>query len=586
MWRRERVGYAVTAVVMPFAIAAWLVSARADLRAAEQEWRLRGEFVALAPGRPGVAIIKLADGTRLEVPVAAISEADRRRVQESAAKPAGSAEDASREKLDAGADGGLPAAVKEVEELAASCRTAQDAVHVYRLFVAGGGLSEDETSAARQRLKHWRGLAAEGRVRGGEKWLTPAEAGSAAAEAKGLIAQAAEVLRLGNGKLAIEELQKAMRVDPVSGRAAFLLGSLAADPDKAIEFYGEAVERDPANGFALNNLAVCELLTRKSALAATHFRQAARCVPDAQVIADNVGLVVANANKSPRWKMADKAAADFAALYRSLTQESGLKAVDSAVGGLQIFGSDGTPRSIADKPATPEELAAMLAAPGRSFGIDEDVLGVVIAPGRVLAPVKDGSATISVGAPGASTMIPAKDVQHLKGTGFAIITVENLARDPLTVSPGEPAIGSELLVGSGIAGTSLSVTLAPAAGKVVSNAVKGVAKDAFVYTIEGMPTRGGGAILDRSGGLVGIVLATPDAATSAWSQTPSRGLGVPVAALLPSLEQQGISPSPPGKSAGLPAAELENRLEAATVVVSTRPPTPPPPVAPPADGGS
>jgi Flp pilus assembly protein TadD len=93
------------------------------------------------------------------------------------------------------------------------------------------------------------------------------EARTAARDADKEVEHAIELMRLGNAELAEEALKKAGRVDPESGRAAFLIGLsyalLPRNAAKAYEHFADAARRDPADPAVLNNLAVTEILTRR-----------------------------------------------------------------------------------------------------------------------------------------------------------------------------------------------------------------------------------------------------------------------------------------------------------------------------------
>lgn len=546
-----------------------------------EEWRVQGEFLSLADGRPAVAILKLEDGTRLEVPIAALAEPDRQRIQRapgSAKPPAGrppvagsaakSVDAAGRAKVEAAPDT-LPAVLKDVEAAAASCRSAIEASRVYRLFMAGEELSGEERAVAEQRLAHWKALAAERRVRAGAGWITPDEARAAAGEAESLIVQAAEKLRLQNIKLAIDDLHKAVRVDVVSGRAAFFLGALSGDPAKAAEYYADAVRRDPADGYALNNLAVCEAVSRKAA-AVSHFRQAAGVVPEAQVVADNVGLIVANANKTPRWKMPDKVAAEYAALYQSLTGEGGLKPVDLGVESLKIFGPDGQPRALSDAAPTPQQIASAIADAVRARIVRPDVLGVVVSPKHVLAPVVEEGAACTLRVAGTAEPIPATVVTVLEGTGFGLLTADKLPVEPLLAGDAVPAAGGRIsfsTVGPGALATSSPLVVA-------GTVLPGASDDAFAFAAEAAGARGGGAIVDPAGRLVGLVMPTPLTTPAGWAEKFGRGLGLPVAAIRLALKEHGIQLEATESGSPTAADELRERLVKATVVVSMRPARP------------
>ncbi|MGB8854566.1 MAG: tetratricopeptide repeat protein [Pirellulales bacterium] len=52
-----------------------------------QQWDVAAKFVALKPGQPDVAIFELADASRVEVPLAALSDANRKTIAVSTARP-------------------------------------------------------------------------------------------------------------------------------------------------------------------------------------------------------------------------------------------------------------------------------------------------------------------------------------------------------------------------------------------------------------------------------------------------------------------------------------------------------------------
>lgn len=542
-------------IVAAGCVAAWLCAAWSVAQA--EEWRVRGEFFSLAVGKPGVAVLKLEDGSRLEVPITALAEPDRQRIQRAAA--------AARPPTGGGDAGELPAVLKDVEAVAASCRSAVEASRVYRLFMAGDEVSGDDRTAAARRLAHWASLAAERKVRAGSGWVTPDDAKAAAAEAESLVVQAAEKLRLQNIKLAIDDLQKAVRIDPISGRAAFFLGALSGDPAKAAEHYAEAVRRDPADGYALNNLAVCEAVSRKAA-AVTHFRQAAGAVPEAQVVADNVGLIVANANKNPRWKMPDKVAADYAALYQSLTGEGGLKPVDLTAKSLRVFGPDGQSRALVDAAPKPQEIATAIAAAIRAPAARPDVLGVVVSPKHVLAPVGEGVTACTLRVTGKAEPIPATVQAVLEGTGFSLLTADTTVAEPLAAGASMPAAGTRISFSTVSPRGPASLPPLVVAGTILP----GAGDDVFAFAAEAAGTRGGGAIVDASGNLVGLVVPAPLTTPAGWIDKFGRGLGLPAAVLRRALEQRGIPVAAEAAGARLSADDVRERLETSTVIVSTR----------------
>ncbi len=232
-------------------LVAWVSCLPLLAAAADRAWEFQGEFVSLKTGNAAVAVFQLPDNTRIEVPLAALSEDARaaiRAVVESRGTDGASDVVTARGPLGRSVTLAVPPVIKAVETDAIWCPAAADAVLVYELYLAGDTLSAAERSAATARLAEWKKLAGESRVRQGLEWVTPAQQAEARRKADDMLQHAVQLLKLGNNKLAEAELEKASRQSPEDGRAEFILGmafALSGGTPKAIEHFVDASRRDP-----------------------------------------------------------------------------------------------------------------------------------------------------------------------------------------------------------------------------------------------------------------------------------------------------------------------------------------------------
>jgi len=360
--------------------ASFLASARAV-----ETWDFRGAFVTLDSGETPSAIFQLPDGTSLKIPLAALGPASRREVKRlsDADKPGPDGSDGASRVSVRGSSGKpitlpVPAALKEVETKAFFGRTAKDAVAEYQKFVDRDDLPPATRQAAEERLTHWKSLANEGRVRVGDEWITEDEKRDRERKAADMVSHAVELLRLGNGSLAREELRNASRMNPESGKADFLAGLLyvlvARNDAKGVEHFEEVVRREPRNAYAMNNLAVCQVMSKQSNLALGHFRKALEIMPEAQAVADNLGSMIRVAGAG-RLRISAKVLGECNSLYRSAISEHGLQPLSGdRTDGFTLLGEDGTvwdrmTASTLIRPAGQDDGSGAPAASGEGTGI-------------------------------------------------------------------------------------------------------------------------------------------------------------------------------------------------------------------------
>ncbi|RLS79459.1 MAG: hypothetical protein DWI03_01890 [Planctomycetota bacterium] len=497
-------------------------------RGAEQTWEVRGEFAGLKPGSADVAIIRLPDGSRLEVPCAALSDASRAAIEKRAAaapKPAGGGA-VTKPGDDKAPKSALADALKDVEADAAACRTAADAVAVYRLYLAAADLPKEDRDAAQQRLDHYRSLAAAGKVRLGSAWVAREAADKASAEAESIMGNAFELIRLGNTKLAWEELQKAGRADPDSGRAAFVMGLFQAiggqDETKALDSFADAVRREPDNPAALNNLAVCEVRNRRQSAAVVHFRQALERMPDPQPVVDNVGFTIRSA-AALRPKMSDKILTEFNDLYKSFPREWKANPAPSLTYALLA------PRCrqfTAGLQATEIEDVATL-APG---------FGFAVAPGRFLVSAKlvAGAKEITVRDPANRlNMQPATVIASQESPALALLKCDAIQVTPLPVAKGMPDVDAAVTAVGQVVGAPLGLGPTAVRGTVHTGVEKDLDGGNVIVSTTLARGFGGGPVIDESGRVVGMVGATPRTEASGTTF----GVCIPIERIRPFLDK-------------------------------------------------
>jgi tetratricopeptide (TPR) repeat protein len=160
-------------------------------------------------------------------------------------------------------------------------------------------------------------------------------AAASAARASQRLEHAIELIRIGNGQLARQELKEASKLDGASGAADFVTGLVyvfaSRNFEKAADHFREASRREPKNARAVANLAVCEFHDKQYVAATAHFRTALELEPQDQAIVDNIGLVIQAAG-SDRVRLPAKVMSDLNDLYRESLTEGKLVPLAQASG--------------------------------------------------------------------------------------------------------------------------------------------------------------------------------------------------------------------------------------------------------------
>ena len=235
----------------------------------------------------------------------------------------------------AAAEGEAPLGpLEQLEADAQSCRTAAEAVQVYKIFLANPKVPADIRKAAEKKLAQWLVMEEEKQRRLGKKWVTEEEYESISKKADQMVRHSFQLFKLGNRDLAKKELISASRLNPESGRADFVMGfiySIVADNDlKAVAHFSEVVKREPNNAYAYNNLAVSEVFLKRYAAAAKHFRRALEIMPDLQPVADNIAVAIGMDGMVRQRQIPDDQADEFNELYRKALYELHLLPLDQS----------------------------------------------------------------------------------------------------------------------------------------------------------------------------------------------------------------------------------------------------------------
>lgn len=568
----------------PSVLFALVLGAASSASGAEPFWEVRGDFVTIKPGEPGVAVLRLSDGRTIEIPLESLSPASQAVARKQAShEPSTTGDDGDGEPVTVRGPFGrmvrvsVPESIKDVEADAIHCGSAAEAADVYRLFLAGDQLTAASRAAAQSRAREWAAMADEGRVRLGEQWVLPEKRRAAADEADKLVAHALELMRLGNGDLAEDELLKAVRINPESDRASFIMGLsyalIARNSVKAVEYLSDTVARDPHNAAALNDLAVLEVLMRRPVNVVEHFRRALENAANPVPIAENVAWAVkvtgaAKGNPAlAKLRMPEKTIDELSDVLRLVTQDLKLRLPD-AVAAPQYLGPGGVPFTASNL----ADVAKLFAPEAPRSGAFRRSLGFVVAPGHVVCPRRmlvapDGSMCddVAIEVPTTRGVRMTAVVVAAPETGeVALLRCDDLALEAIplaSVMPPQPGIGAVGRTG----GSWLDAHPTVVRGTVMTPALEVQARGRFVHTAVMPRGLGGGPIVDAAGRVVGMVAPTPRTDLSG----NVAGFGVPVERIWPLLRDH----VPDVEAAGTAAADsdatgAESRAVAATVIVS------------------
>lgn len=488
--------------------------------------------------------------------------------------------------------------LEQVEADAQACRTAAEAVQVYKIFLANPKIAAEDRKPAEKRLAEWVEMEEREMRRLGKKWVTQSEYEEIERKTENLIKHSFELMKLGNNDLAKKDLVSASRLNPESGKADFVMGfiySLIANNDaKAVAHFNEVLKREPNNAYALNNLAVSEVFLKRYAAATKHFRRALEIMPDLQEVCDNVAVAIGMDGQVRHRQIPDDQAEELNDLYRKAIYElkllpfsaarstanqqaqngpggpggpggrgpkpgmgmQGPMGPGSSPPGVEGPGGPGGPGGQGQQGGRAIFAYKLFGPSGRAMAgsagqqgiqglLDEPKevtvsiasgTGFVIAPGYILTNrhVIEGATDVTILNPNDTEKhLVATVIAESESPDLALLRCDDLATDPLPLAETMPRPGSEVMVLGYPGGALLGLELKNTDGKVTSKADPKLDGGCFLFSAIANPGNSGGPILDKSGNVVGVVVAIVRTSMvgSAYS------VGIPMERVWPFLEE-------------------------------------------------
>lgn len=467
----------------------------------------------------GSVRLKRKDGTVIEVPLDRLSDVDQ--------------EFARSHSATSGDSGASPAAAApaktpdEVEADASACRTAKEAVLIYKFYLALPNLSSEQRTTATAKLKSWEEKDAENQVRLGKQWMTQADADKLQKQANAKIEQAVEFLRLSNGDLARKTLEEASRLDPDSIQADFLMGvvygAIANNDRQAQVHFQKCLKREPDNVSVLNNLAITMVFQKKYPQAAQYWKTAATNAPKMKALSQNIGSLITMAGTG-RYKVPDKTLKDLSVVYEELVT------------------THGNPR--------PTEIGFVFTPPygsgwdnknggESSGGKTESVIvssgsGFVISPHIILTNyhVVKGASGLLVLDPKnpKADPLPAELIAVSEKPDLALIRCKTLEAPAVRLAGKLPPRGTDIMVLGYPLGPSFGTTLKSTRGAMVAMPDPTL-DNMFLYDALTNPGNSGGPLCDKSGRVAGVVRAVTGSVGGTY------GAGIPIADAMPFIRQ-------------------------------------------------
>lgn len=526
--------------------------------AEDRVWEIQGEFISLKAADPNFFVLRTPGGAQIEVPITALTADSRAALVE-----------LSRRQAPVKVNAVLPPAA--LAEDLSFCRTAAECADLCRLALAGPDLTGESRQAVESLLQEFDDRTTRNEARLGDKWVSADVAAQAGEKAAGHLDKSLEMIRLGNFKLAEQELRQASQADPSSGRADFLLGlafmlSPRPDFDEAAGAFEKVVQREPSNGAAWNNLGVCNMQRRRYPTAVTALRSAAAVLRDQQPVVANLGLIIRVA-ADRRSRISENQLDEVTSLYHTLLKGRGIVAPDAATAPM-VLSPDGLPLAAGGL----GDLRGLVPPTGMQRP-EVEITGAVVAPEMIVCGLPDGDLAVQAGltvmAPDGRSLA-ARVVSRSADGSIMLVKCEGLdvqslplaAKSPparavlsLVAVPeaGAPAGHAEPLLGHGT-----MLTEAVAAGR-----------PRFVYGLDAAEgaevfRQPGTLILDEVGRVTGLAARQPNHSRSAQG----RWLGIPVEVIWKLIQDFDPSIAVAEEAAEKPEAdELTARCRAALVRV-------------------
>jgi S1-C subfamily serine protease/uncharacterized protein (UPF0147 family) len=535
-------------------------------RAAVGNYSTVAEFVSLKPG--DVVQLRLQDGSLRELPIGKLSEADRSYVRSlpaaGGARPA-AAKAPARPAAEMQTEEAANRSLKSVDREAQHCRTADEAVVLYTVFLSDNTVPQATRSAAEQNMAEWKQMAEKGLVRSATKWVTPAEVRDGRIKSALLINQGLEMVRLSQDQFGLSKLLEASTVAPDDIHADFIIATVYAIAlqkfDKAQKHYEVCLRRDPDNPSVLNNLALTEIKVGRPREALQHWKAAAAICQDKR-IAQNLGRLFDQAGK--RKIIVPKGVlSQLSDVYTNLVVTQNVAVADAKLGWQYMM--------IPQEPP-PDESAEVIPV---NSSADSTVAvcgtGFVISDKYVLTTRSStkGAADFMIADPREKGKnLVARLVASSKDSDLALLQCPELNSPALPTDAALPQPGSDILVAGYPLADASGLALKMVRGNTMDGVTLGDSRvGVLTYEAASTPSVGGGPVTDSMGNVVAMH----------WKGLESlnyrKGAGIPMSVALAFARKSvpGFRAQRPGQ-ADLPWPEIEKQTQASTVVVLSKTP--------------
>jgi len=505
----------------------------------------------------GTVVLKKKDGGVIEVPLSKLSAADQQYLRTQTKGKPGSSKPGSSSPgrgtpaagkgvPSAGAPGATPgkspsapapAAGKsandppktpeETEAEAQLCRTAKEALLIYKFYLAKPNLTVLQRGTAEANLKAWQKRADEDQVRLGAKWMPKAEADKIREKADAKIEMAMEMLRLNNGAQAQQYLQEASELDPDSIKADFLMGVVwgVINNDRKSQIHFErCLKREPGNVSVLNNLAVSLASQKKFVDAAKYWKTAATNAPKMKALAQNIGSLITMAG-SNQAKLPPKTMSELSEVYEGLITTHG-NPRPTRIGFVFTppYGSDWA--SGKGKRGGGGKGESVVVGSGSGFVVHPHIIltnrhVIEHASGLLVLDPKNSKAE-----PMAAELIAIAD-----GKDLALVRCNKLDAPPVRLIDKLPPRGTDIMVLGYPLGPSFGTALKSTRGSMVAMPDAQV-DNMCLYDALTNPGNSGGPLCDQSGRVAAVVCAVTGSVGGTY------GAAIPIADAIPFLRKQ------------------------------------------------
>lgn len=418
--------------------------------------------------------------------------------------------------------------VVKLEASAQKCRTAEEAVTIYRIFLADESISAKERADSERYLTIWQKLASEDSVRVGQKWVPRAEELEMREQADKLVVQGLVLLQNGNLKEADKLLEKAAKVYPEHLDSLFLLavGALVnGNASNAERQLSRMLLRDPQNIAILNNLAVAEAMKGQGDDAFKHLELAAKLAPDHGQTLQNLGALVFLFEHGGRTRKPVKASAGTkrkAALVFAELRTTSKAQYDPGKLFAMDFSLPGSEAKESTEPLPTERIVG-------------NGTGFVVAPEYLLTNrhvIDDADSLVIVDPQDPQKLLRCAVVEKSEEFDLAILKCPNLMASPVRLNDASVARGTEVLALGFPIASVIGADIKATRGIVTGLPTKDT-ENMLVLDVQINPGNSGGPLSDRSGRIVGVNSAT----TFSDRFTKGYGLAIPISDAMPFLKQ-------------------------------------------------